>query len=113
MFDFWHLSTFKYYPHFVTLYSLFFIGYIALRILKKKLDKQERLKRKIAFNFGSWLLFLSLSGFFFLFSRWAQIYFLSMEFFHILIMITFGLNVIYYAWRLKVGYKRKKKTNKQ
>lgn len=101
-------TTFKYYPHFITFYSLLFIAHIALKLYRKKIDKKLRIQRKIADRYAGNLFWISLFGFGFLFARYAYIYLLSAEIFQVLIIAWFVFISAYYAYRLKYGYPNKK-----
>lgn len=100
---------FKYYPHFLVLYSLLIVAAIALKFLRRKMDKNQRLQKKVARNSSNILAWIGAWGFFFLFCRYAYVAYLSAEIFHVLLVLSLIAAVIYYGWRLKAGYPKKKK----
>ena len=93
MFETVNPTTFKFYYLFISIYSISFAYFIIAEILIKKLSKKHKLYKKFLRHTLGWALFYSLTGAVLLFARYAYIYFLSMEFLHILnaIILVIGL----------------------
>jgi len=106
MFEIVNPPNFKYYPHFIALYAILIIGSIVFKVVKKKLTKDKRKEIIIVRNLSSWFFWLGLFGFILLGSRYASLYYLSMEFLHIVILAILGAVIAYFGWRYKKSYKK-------
>ncbi len=86
-------TTFKFYPLFLGIYIGAFILSIGLIVYRKKTKKNLKELKKTLRYLTDCLFFFSSAGLFLLFSRYANIYVLSMEFLHILNSIVLALLV--------------------
>lgn len=98
-------TTFKYYELFISIYILSLILSIGLIIYRKKTKKNFREFKKTLRILTDYLFLFGIIGLFLLFARYANIYFISMEFFHI-------LNIIIFATIISVKIKHFIKINK-
>jgi len=104
--------TFHYYPHLISIYSAILIGAIAMHFYLKKIDRHNRnliLKRKVLQGLISVFTQASIYGFILLGARRIRMHLFSMEALHPLNLLIFTGATLYFLYRLKYGYPKKKK----
>lgn len=101
LFEFSNSTTFFFYPHFIVIYAIALIVGVAAIIYKKKTTKKLIQLNATLRTLSFWAISYALVGFFLLFCRYAYIYFLSMEFLHILNFVVAGLFIGMQAYTFK------------
>jgi hypothetical protein len=107
MLDISNPTTFKYYLHFIILYGLIFLVALALSFYKTRIDKRDKIRKRIVQGLKSAFYQASIYGFIFLGARYIRVAFLSMELLHILNLFILSIITGYYTYRIKYGYKKK------
>lgn len=98
LFHFNNDVTFFFYPHLITLYVLSLVLAVTLFIYKKRTTLKYRELKATLRHLSHWLFIYGFIGLFLLFCRYGYVYFLSMEFLHILNFLFVVPFLTYYIY---------------